>query len=105
MMGIFYVLARSTGKFLGARWGAGRLGLPESVRRYLGYGLLAQAGLAVGLTLVVDRRFPEFAAEITVVVLASVVLHEMVGPIGARFAIVRAGEARLRKAEPESIWV
>lgn len=104
VLGVLYVIARSAGKFFGARWGAGRLGMPEAVRRYLGYGLLAQAGLAVGLTLVVNRRFPDFAAPITVVVLASVVIHEMLGPIGTRFAIVRAGEARLRKAEPESIW-
>lgn len=103
-MGVFYVVARSAGKFFGARWGAGKLSMPEAVRQYLGYGILAQAGLAVGLTLVVNRRFPEFAATVTVVVLSSVVLHEMFGPIGARFAIVRAGEARLRKTEPESIW-
>jgi Kef-type K+ transport system membrane component KefB len=103
-LGVFYVLARSAGKLFGARWGAGRLGMPETVRLYLGYGLLAQAGLAVGLTQVIDRRFPEFAAPITVVVLASVVIHEMLGPIGTRFAILRAGEARFRKTEPESIW-
>jgi Kef-type K+ transport system membrane component KefB len=104
VLGVFYVIARSAGKFFGARWGAGRLGMPEAVRRYLGYGLLAQAGLAVGLTLVINRRFPDFAPAITVVVLASVVIHEMLGPIGTRFAIVRAGEAHHRKAEPESIW-
>ena len=104
VMGVFYVLARASGKFFGSRWGATTLGLPEAVRQYLGFAILAQAGLAVGLTLVVARRFPDFAAPITVVVLASVVLHEMLGPIGARFAIVRAGEARLRKTEPESIW-
>jgi hypothetical protein len=104
VMGVFYVVARAAGKFFGSRWGATTLGLPETVRQYLGFAILAQAGLAVGLTLVVARRFPDFAAPITVVVLASVVLHEMLGPIGARFAIVRAGEARLRKTEPESIW-
>jgi Kef-type K+ transport system membrane component KefB len=104
VMGVFYVLARSTGKFFGARWGAKKLALPQAVQQYLGFAVLAQAGLAVGLTLVVARRFPDLAAPITVVVLASVVLHEVLGPIGARFAIVRAGEARLQKAEPESIW-
>jgi Kef-type K+ transport system membrane component KefB len=103
-LGAFYVIARSAGKFFGAHWGAARLEMPEAVRRYLGFGLLAQAGLAVGLTLVVGRRFPELAPAITVVVLASVVIHEMFGPIGTRFAIVRSGEARLRKTEVESIW-
>jgi Kef-type K+ transport system membrane component KefB len=105
VIGVFYVLSRSAGKFFGARWGAAKLDMPESVRKYLGYGILAQAGLAVGLMLVVRRRFPDFALPVNVVVLASVVIHEMFGPIGARYAIFRAGEARLRKTEPESIWV
>jgi Kef-type K+ transport system membrane component KefB len=105
VIGVFYVVARSAGKFFGARWGAAKLAMPESVQKYLGYGILAQAGLAVGLMLVVRRRFPDFALPVNVVVLASVVIHEMFGPIGARYAIFRAGEARLRKTEPESIWV
>ncbi len=104
ILGAFYVVARSAGKFFGARWGAKRLAMPEPVRRFLGYGLMAQAGLAVGLTLVVNRRFPDFAGPTTVVVLAAVVIHEMLGPIGARFAIVRAGEAHFREPEAGSIW-
>jgi hypothetical protein len=104
ILGVIYVIARMTGKFFGARWGASRLSMPDVVRRYLGYGLWAQAGLAVGLTLMVNQRFPQLAPPITIVVLASVVINEMIGPLGARFAIMRAKEARLRKADPESIW-
>ena len=104
ILGVIYVVARTAGKFFGARWGAQRLGLPETARHYLGYGLLAHAGLAVGLTLVVNQRFADFAPPVTVVVLASVVIYEMLGPLGTRFAIVRAGESRVREVRPESIW-
>jgi 1,2-phenylacetyl-CoA epoxidase PaaB subunit len=40
-----------------------------------------------------------------VTVLAAVVVYEMLGPLGVRFALMRAGEVRVRKAEAQSIWV
>jgi Kef-type K+ transport system membrane component KefB len=103
-LGVIYVLARTAGKSLGAWWGARRLSMPDTVRRHLGFALFAQADLAIGLTLVINRSFAEFAPAIGVAVLAAVVVYEMLGPIGVRFALVRAGEARVQKSEPQSIW-
>ena len=103
VLGLVYVVARGAGKFFGARWGAGWLGLAPTVRRFLGFGLMAQAGLAVGLVLAIDRRFAEYSATVSTVVLAAVVIHEMIGPISTRFAIVQSGEARGRN-EPEPVW-
>ena len=93
MLGVVYILGRSTGKFAGARLAAWRLQLAPPVQRYLGFGLQAQAGLAVGLTLTVNARYPQFAPIVSTVVLASVAVFEMVGPASTRFALVRAGEA------------
>lgn len=103
-LGIAYLVARAGGKFLGAGLGARYLGMEDSVQRYLGFALLAQAGLAVGLMLAVNQRYPEYAEVVETVVLSSVALYEMVGPISARFAIVRAGESRLRSQDSGSIW-
>jgi Kef-type K+ transport system membrane component KefB len=92
VLGFAYIAARGVGKFAGARAGARWLGLGESVRRYLGFALLAQAGLAVGLTISVEARFEDLAPRVTTIVLAAVAFHEVIGPIAARFALVRAGE-------------
>ena len=100
VLGIVYVLGRSSGKFLGAHIGARKAGLPEIVRRWLGVALMSQAGLAIGLTLIINRRFPEYGGAVSTVVLAAVVVYEMIGPISARFAITRSGEARPRMPEP-----
>ena len=97
MLGVVYVVGRAGGKFAGARIAAGRLGLESTVRNFLGFALLAQAGLAVGLTLAVNSRYPEFAPVVSTVVLASVAVFEMVGPTSARFALVQAGEAGLAR--------
>ena len=92
-LGLAYILGRAVGKFGSARLGAWRLRPESSMQRYLGFVLLAQSGLAVGLTLAVTARYPVFAPMVTTVVLASVAVFEMFGPTSARFALARAGEA------------
>ncbi len=103
LLGVCYLVARAAGKFLGARYAAQRLKLEATVQRFLGLGLMAQAGLAVGLVLTIDRQFPEYAVVVNAVVLSSIVIYEIVGPISTRFAIEQAGEAN--PAEPEPLGV
>ncbi len=92
-VGLIYVVGRAGGKLFGTVVATRRIAAEPQVRRYLGYAMLSQAGLAVGLLLAVNRRFPELAPLITTVVLGAVTVFELVGPIGARYALVRAGEA------------
>lgn len=94
LLGLVYVGARVAGKVAGARWATARAGMSPTVQRYLGFALLAQADLAIGLSLVVNRRFPDLAPEVITVVLAAVSICDVLGPIAARFSIDRAGEAR-----------
>jgi Kef-type K+ transport system membrane component KefB len=101
VLGLVYVLGRATGKFAGARLAAWRLGLDPNVRRFLGFALQAQAGLAVGLTLAVNGRYPQFAPVVSTVVLASVAVFEVIGPASTRYALTRAGEAGLA-AKPDA---
>jgi Kef-type K+ transport system membrane component KefB len=101
MLGIVYIVGRAGGKFAGAGLAAWRLGLAPQVRNFLGFALQAQAGLAVGLTLSVNARYPDYAPIVTTVVLASVAVFEMVGPASTRFALVQAGEAGVGK-RPQS---
>jgi Kef-type K+ transport system membrane component KefB len=99
LVGVVYLMGRAGGKFLGAQIGARRLGMAPSVQSYLGLTLLAQAGLAVGLTITAEHRFPEVAPAVTVIVLASVAVYEMFGPIATRWALMRSGESRLEQPE------
>ena len=97
VIGVIYVGGRSIGKFAGAVIGARYLQLQPSVQTFLGFALLAQAGLAVGLTIAVNQRFEAFAPIVSTVVLASVAIFEVVGPISTRFALTRSGEASLEQ--------
>jgi Kef-type K+ transport system membrane component KefB len=106
LLGVVYIVGRAGGKFAGARLAAWRLALDSKVRTFLGFALQAQAGLAVGLTLAVNSRYPQYAPVVSTVVLASVVVFEVVGPASTRFALVRSGEAGLaRKAPADPITV
>jgi Kef-type K+ transport system membrane component KefB len=89
-LGAAYVLSRAAGKFSGAFLGARLLGFSPAVQRNLGTALLSQAGLAIGLVLTIERQHPEYAALVAAVVLGAVVVFELVGPIGARWAVLRA---------------
>ncbi len=103
MLGVVYVVGRAAGKFIGSRLGARRTNLPQQVRQLLGFGLMSQAGLAVGLALTITRRFPELAPSVVTVVLAAVAVNEMIGPLSARLAIIRSGEARPRTLKTEMV--
>ena len=55
---IVFVIARGIGKILGVYIG-GLLGkAPSVIKRYLGYGMLPQAGVAIALVLAVQAEFP-----------------------------------------------
>ena len=92
VVGLVYVLARTTGKFFGAAAVSKGLGMHVPVQKNIGFALFAQAGLAIGLVLIAREQFPENAALITTIVLGGVAIFEMFGPVSAKFALTRSGE-------------
>lgn len=103
LVGLVYIVSRIIGKAGGA-WVGGVWGrAPSLIRKNLGIAILSQAGLAVGLALIVhnelsalERMGVHAAAEVAAVVLttitATTVVFEVIGPILTRWALVRAGE-------------
>ncbi|MFO0573843.1 MAG: cation:proton antiporter [Polyangia bacterium] len=90
---LIFVATRATGFLVLGRLGAAAAGAPDAVRRYAGFGLLPQAGLALALSLLFARTFPEFGAEAGALTLGVVALNELLAPALYRAAIVRSGEA------------
>lgn len=90
---LLFVLVRAAGLLGGARIGARAAGAPETIRRYAGFGLLPQAGLALALALLFARTFPEFGADASALIFGVVTVNELVAPVLYRFVLVRSGEA------------
>lgn len=91
-VGVAYMVSRALGKIAGASIGAKLSQAPSTVVKYLGLALLPQAGVAIGVTLVVQQSFPEISSLVTTVILGSVVVYEIVGPFFSKMAITKAGE-------------
>jgi Kef-type K+ transport system membrane component KefB len=91
-IGLIYVLVRLLGKVTGARLG-GELGKASNrVKKYLGFCLMPQAGVAVGLVIRAQEIYPQASNFILNVVLTSVMISELLGPPLTRFALVKTGE-------------
>lgn len=91
-----YVIARVIGKLIGTNLTARMIAAPAVIRRYIGFGVLPQAGIAIGLALSLLNH-PEFADSgllIVNVILASTLIYEVIGPFATRFALQRAGEIK-----------
>jgi Kef-type K+ transport system membrane component KefB len=94
-----YFLARAGGKIAGAALGARLGGAPPAVVRWLGFGLVPQAGVAVGLALALSQD-PNLhsASEVVInVILGSTLLTAVIGPVAMRLVLVRAGELGARR--------
>ena len=106
LLGVTYVFARTCGKLAGAFFGArlGRFGQRE--QSWVGMTLLAQAGMAIGLAATLSKLWPEGGKLVETIILGSVVIFELIGPLAVRHGLVKAGEvpllSLLRKRAPQS---
>jgi Kef-type K+ transport system membrane component KefB len=94
LIGLGYTIARTVGKVAGARIGLRGQDVSDDIRRQLGYCLISSSSLAVGLTIQIRTAFPAYAATITGIVLAAVVIFEVIGPLLTRRALFATGEAK-----------
>lgn len=92
ILGIGYIIARASGKYIGATLGAKAVGSEEKIVKYLGMSLLTQGGISIGLSMIVKKELPELSDSIITVILFSVLIYEIMGPILAKIAITKAGE-------------
>ena len=95
------VVARTILTWLGARAGARMGGSPPAVARLGWLGLISQAGVTLGLSLLVARQFPAWGSEFVAVTTAVIILHLLIGPVLLKIALVKAGETR-REAAPRT---
>jgi Kef-type K+ transport system membrane component KefB len=92
LIGGVYIVSRIAGKLLGTRIGA-KISKADTLTRYwMGFALLPQAGVAMGMALLAANQFPEYRQILLTVVISSTVFFEIVGPVFTRAALRRAGD-------------
>ncbi|MBQ3065275.1 MAG: cation:proton antiporter [Clostridia bacterium] len=91
LIGILFLLSRAIGKCTGAYFSAKWTKCSDNVCRYLGITLLPQAGVALGMSLQV-APLGEAGVLVRNIVLFSVLILELVGPLMAKIALTKAGD-------------
>lgn len=92
ILGGGYIFFRCLGKVGGATLGGYISHAPSRIKRFIGWGLLPQAGVALGVALVAKSSFAEVGSLIFSVIVATTVIYELIGPLATKFALRGAGE-------------
>lgn len=99
-IGIVYIIARSAGKYLGARISSGFVNCEPQIKKYLGITLLPQAGVALGMSVTVMADMGAEGVIIRNIVLFGVLIYELVGPTLTKSALMKAGEISPKIEKP-----
>ncbi len=94
LIGVVYILTRSLGKYVGARSSSSMMGCDGNVRKYLGITLLPQAGVALGMVVTAQALGEAEGSFIRNIILFSVMIYELAGPMLTKQALKSAGEIR-----------
>lgn len=96
LIALVYVAGRTAGKTVGARLGARLTNAPATVRAYLPFCLLSQAGVAIGLSTAAGKDFSNtIGAEIMLIITATTFIVQILGPICVKYGVTKAKEVGL----------
>jgi Kef-type K+ transport system membrane component KefB len=105
LLGTIYIVTRAIGKYGGVYIGCTVSKLKPAITRNLGFCMLPQAGVALGLVLLIQTSPmraalpPKQAAivdSMVNIVLFSVFINEMIGPPISRYAIIKGNEMDIK---------
>ena len=96
VIALLYVGGRTLGKTIGSRLGAVLTKAPDTVRKYLPFCLLSQAGVAIGLSIAAGTDFPDsIGPQIMLIITATTFIVQILGPICVKYGVTKAGEVGL----------
>ncbi len=103
LYGVLYIVVRMLGKYIGAFVGCALAKKERRVRDLLGFALIPQSSVAIGLALTGQRILPGEIGEILVsVILATSLIYELIAPAITKAAIFRSGSVRALPAPKPS---
>lgn len=100
IIGAVYILSRSAGKYIGTFFSAKMVKCDKNIQKYLGITLLPQAGVALGMSAIVISAWPnEDGTLVRNIILFSVLIYELVGPMLTKIALTKAGDIKEKTTE------
>lgn len=83
---------RAVATVVGQRISSNLANDPPLLKRWGWSSLISQAGLTLGLSVVIESAFPALGSAFRSLVIATVAINEVVGPVLFKFALDRVGE-------------
>lgn len=102
LIGVLYIASRSFGKYYGARWSCSISGCDEKTTKYLGYALLPQAGVALGMCTQAVSLGSYEGKLIRNIVLFGVLIYELAGPMITKWALTQSGDIQEKPEDKDS---
>jgi Kef-type K+ transport system membrane component KefB len=100
LLTLFLVIVRLVMNYIGNYVGAAFAGESDEVKRYSWMGYIGQAGIALGLGLIIEKSLPEeYGNFFLTILISTVVINEMIGPILLKLTFVKAGETHMEKGQ------
>jgi Kef-type K+ transport system membrane component KefB len=89
---LFLSIARLALIRAGTELGVRLSGIDPATGQLVWMGLVSQAGVTLGLTVLVASEFPSWGIALQSLVVALIALHQLIGPVLFRAGLMRAGE-------------
>ncbi|WP_026895363.1 cation:proton antiporter [Clostridiisalibacter paucivorans] len=102
LLGIGYIIARVTGKVLGSYLGCKLSNMPKKVQKYLGFTLIPQAGVAIGLSMTAQLDFPQIGSNVRTIILGATIVYELIGPAVTKYALIKSGDINMENPKVQT---
>lgn len=93
LIGVVYIIFRCIGKYFGALSSALLTKCDSNIVKYLGITLFPQAGVALGMSIIVKEQMGVTEGSLVRnIILFSVLVYELIGPLLTKIALTKAGD-------------
>jgi len=99
VIGVVYIITRCVGKYFGSYFSTAATHCDANVRKYLGITLFPQAGVALGMSVTAQSLGTFEGSLIRNIVLFSVLIYELVGPLLTKMALTKSGDIQPKSLE------
>ncbi len=93
ILALVCVVLRAVLKYAGTYLGARIANEEEGVRRQSWKGFISQAGVALGMAIIIEETFPAWGSEFKALVLAFIAINQIIGPVLLQKLLVKVNEA------------
>ncbi len=99
VLALIFVVWRGILKFSGTYVGAMVAKEDPGVQKRSWAGFISQAGVALGMAVIVERAFPEWGGEFKALVLAIIAINQIIGPVLLQRLLFKVDEAGKKQLE------